>query len=558
MKINKKYLSLVLFVLVSTTFLFTACEIKNPTQGLEVRIETIERTTTVSVQFVDAATQQLVQVPVEVVFEGDGKEEIISSTNVEISELTSNQGVAVFAIKDDVVPSEADPFKVNLVCQADGYLSTSQPVSISKTGAASIIIFMTNLTNLPSGTASNTETTGTSSNTTGTSGTIVVSSGEDNTSNSQATITLPQGTILKDQNGNALSGTIKTTVTYFNPTDQEALTAFPGGFSVEVENENGEMQEGGFVSAGFVAVEMTVDGTPVETFENGTLQLDIDIPADVINPETEQPVASGDVIPLWSFNEDTGEWKYEGEVTIAKSGKSKTGLKATYKGIPHLSYWNLDWFLFGNSWCSFGLTIKFESTTGCFENVRAKMFYESVLGSGNFDRSAYVWYNPIVYETDPYRTFEYVPPDKPFLIEVWNTDYSELLGTQILPNLCATDTTVVEFTPTNDNIHPVTLSVRVVCDSQSDNPRVVVVNGIPIYAQKVTENGVPLGSWFYIGNFNSGVLPTICLETNQYYIFQMEYDGEWYNSIDYEPPFLIDQNNILYEVIDDPRICDNL
>ncbi|MCD4746389.1 MAG: hypothetical protein K8R58_08825, partial [Bacteroidales bacterium] len=67
----------------------------------------------------------------------------------------------------------------------------------------------------------------------------------------------------------------------------------------------------------------------------------MDIPDNTYNPQTHTTVQDGDEIPLWSYEETTGEWSYEKTGTIIWNNKGKFEIKSE---LSHLSYWNWDWY----------------------------------------------------------------------------------------------------------------------------------------------------------------------------------------------------------------------
>lgn len=54
------------------------------------------------------------------------------------------------------------------------------------------------------------------------------------------------------------------------------------------------------------------------------------------------------MIPVYSFNEEIGEWQFEGRSEASVSGASSSAKSAGGLGVrfqtQHLTYWNLDWF----------------------------------------------------------------------------------------------------------------------------------------------------------------------------------------------------------------------
>ncbi len=157
---------------------------------------------------------------------------------------------------------------------------------------------------------------------------------------------LSANTVLKDAAGNLLTGDVSVEVALFDPSSDEALAAFPGGFTVgpDTERLNGAEPEGNFLSAGFMAVDI-VDGQGRKAHDLGgdaTLRFPID--ASAINPETGVALKAGDTVSVWSHDEATGRWAEEDQGGTGESviQEDNDGLYVEVS-TSHLSYWNLDW-----------------------------------------------------------------------------------------------------------------------------------------------------------------------------------------------------------------------
>lgn len=545
MKNRKFIVTILLLFTAALSFLVSSCDIKSPVEGLEVRLKTLSRTTTAAVRMKDAATGSLISNPVSVTFRGEDKELVISSTNVAITSANSNQGILTFSIKDDITPTTDNPIDLTLVCKTDGYITTSKNIKITKAGISNFSVSMVSDSNVPTGAVSNTESTGSTDSQNGISEDINISSGRETNSNAQATVSVPAGTRLIGADGNALNGDVVTRVAYFNPLDEESVNSFPGGLNVNVTNESGNNVNGQFVTAGFVAVDMTVNGEEVERFENGTLQLNIEIPEGVMNPITGQQVQSGDVIPLWSYDEDNGEWKFEQNITV---NGQVPNLKVSGKNLTHLTYWNLDWFIDNVTNCTFK-EISF-TASGCMSAVWLEIKY--TLNGTLYPLLAQ---EQNVSQLTSDNLYLYNFPDLPYTIKIYEmvngVKTNNVLFSVENEMICGPGVFNINIPPGSNNLQEVNLNVSIVCDSQSDNPRVITPDGYTLYAQKVGTN-----NWEFIGGFDNGQM-TACLEVGESYIFGMEYDGDWYQSDDYEPPFQITGTSINYSIVDDDRVCDN-
>ena len=510
MKVNRTTVYLILMFSFLISFLFNSCDIKDPIAGLEVRLQTLTRTTTITLDFRDANTgNQVSGTTITVFFEGDNKENIISTVNQKINNISTNTGFVNFAIEDHIVPSQNSPVKFIAVVNTSGYLSTSTNITISKEGSNFIPVFLASESAPPNGVISNTETKGTSVIGTGTDQDITVSSGEESNSQGSADIFVPQGTELKDRNGNTLTGDIKTTVTYFNPEDDESLQSFPGGFAVTVSDESGVERDVTFVTGGFAAIEMTVNGVPVESFGPG-VEINIDIPPNTINPQTGDPIQPGEDVPLWSYNEDNGKWKFETTLKVPTTSQPNGTYRVTYKNVEHLSWYNIDWAL---ARCEFGSTINFSGSGYSF--LVAKIF-RIISGSSQLLLSAGV------NASDPSFIVENAPVQEAgvtYKVEAYQNDV--LIGSlDGITDICAGAYTV-PVVGTTTNCTDVNVIVRAYC---RDRDPVLVVNpNIDIYIS--ADDGA---NYILAGTMVNGEITLTCLQLGKDYYFKVLYDGEWY------------------------------
>ncbi|MDA3859900.1 MAG: hypothetical protein PF445_01625, partial [Melioribacteraceae bacterium] len=427
------------------------------------------------------------------------------------------------------IPSPDNPIEVTIVVNADGYVSSSTQLYIASPGVSAHAIELANFNTPPVGVESNSSSGGSVSTAGGTSSDVIAGSSSDATSSS-ATISIPQGTILKGSNGEALSGTVETRVTYFDPQEEQSLNSFPGGFSVNTGTERGN-----FITAGFSAIDMTVGGAKVEEF-GSEVEIGIDVPVDLKKPDgsTIQP---GDKIPLWSYDEETGEWTQEGEVTVP-SGLAKTAdSKSVYKvkaTINHLSYWNLDWFQ--NS-CPLG--VKINITGGCFSYLGLKAKFT--------DREGYL-YSGYVYGDDRTVQLRYVPKDIPVNIVLWDYTTQSEVGSMVIDNLCQ-DGTIDIAVINNSGMEEVSAKATAVCHNSDGTVKSrFYPNNYPIYYKK--SNAF---NWNYLGMVINGEISS-CLEVPAEYTFGTYLDGKW---VQYD--YMVEQTNFEFEFSDlDPEYGDEM
>ncbi len=540
MKKSKLILAIFFIVAVVSGIFISSCDIKSPTEGIEVRLKGLERTTVITVQIYDAASGNQVDQQVTVNFSGANANKVISSSNQPITSLTTNTGNIVFSLKDEIVPNLENPVSLVLLFTSNGYINSSKQITIFKTGGSSYDMFLTNVNNTPQGVVTNLVREG-STGSSGLTAPITISSGLEPNSNSGASISVPAGTQLLDVNGNVLTGNVETRVTYFNPLDQSSLNSFPGGFEVSVQNETGQQQDVQFITAGFVSIDMTVNGTSVEGFSQSAT-ITFDIPDEVVNPETGQNVKAGDVIPLWSYDEDNGEWKWEGNYTVPARSARTGKMQIKKENVTHLSYWNLDWY---SDMCYYGTTIRL---IGCFDRtVIARIIRQS-------DNSQISY--KYIYSSDPNFYFYRAPQGLPVRVEFYEyvnywTD-GQKVGEVSIDDLCVEQTLNVNIDV--PGLREITINITGKC-TQTDPPRVFYPQGIPLY-YKVEGTY----SWINAGNIGSSPFEPgqikLCLKENTDYIFTAYIDGQWYYSSNYpDAPKRLEPGKTVYNfTIEDPDV----
>jgi hypothetical protein len=163
----------------------------------------------------------------------------------------------------------------------------------------------------------------------------ITSGGTLNGSDGSSVIITPNSFV--DASGNVVSGSIDVFITPVNTSNKASLASFPGQFSGIVE---GTGVESSIASLGTVEFVFTQNGEPLQLADGMTADILIPIYTDT-NPATGNAIQVGDVIALWSLNENTGIWLQEGTGTVVADTNSPTGfaLSAT---VSHFTWWNCD------------------------------------------------------------------------------------------------------------------------------------------------------------------------------------------------------------------------
>ena len=525
---TKKILSFLMAALVAGSLLLVPGCKKTPVDDVKLIIDFSMIKTQIGVTMVDAKTGHQIQTGnPEIKIEGQNKNLVMDISGRDNIKVVN--GLASLTLRANANPSSANPVKFIVIGTADGYLSTSQSVTVNEHGGYSVVLRLVKLNDLPpgvSGVVDNTDiiTGGDGSvlNEAIITAPVVVSTG------TSASLTIRKGTVIRDANGNPLSGTIYTTLVYFTNQDDEAMQSFPGGFNNTVILNDGSEADVTFFTAGFLAITMTdASGNAAKTFDP-PLEVYMEIPEQTIDHEGN-PITSGMEIPLWSYDEATGVWQQEPENAQVQQSSGRGVFYAEFE-IDHLSWWNLDWFV--NS-CYIGATIIIEKTGCAADN---SVYLELRRENGDYLAGYYLWLNdgpnPINLMWVPQNTSAnlFIKPDY----------YSDPFAFLFIDDLCdGTYTIEIEFT---DNLVPVYGLFVGLCPN---NPDIELrPSGYGWYSKA--------NSWWWNTAFVWNGEVSICLEQNTWYTFGTVFDGVWY-----QYDFYIDQTQYIFEMEMGPDFCDD-
>ncbi len=152
------------------------------------------------------------------------------------------------------------------------------------------------------------------------------------TGTDNARLELPANALVKPD-GTPVTGSVNVSLSPVDINDPTEKNAFPGSF--EGVQPNG-------ISTGIVSL-----GTTEFALEQGGQRLNLKAGASAkvrlpmyANSNLDgSPINLGDTIPLWSLNEQTGDWVQEGTGVVVDSGAGTRALETT---VTHFSWWNVD------------------------------------------------------------------------------------------------------------------------------------------------------------------------------------------------------------------------
>ncbi|MFZ4797244.1 MAG: hypothetical protein ACOYMA_07090 [Bacteroidia bacterium] len=350
-KISQKILlSIAMFAMV-----MQAC--KNPAEGFIITVNSDISTNNFGFRVLNAnpnleeippnLTMKIVGPNADLVFSSDG------SKNFSVG-----SGIFSLILKPGIKPSLSNSIKFTVMLESNGYIKSITPIEIIDEGSKSFDIFMVKKDNPPIGVAVKEETIVLPSNGELAATTIIeipLTNGKQET----AKLEIPKGTKMLDENGNVITGSVNISLAHFDNRSQESLNSFPGGFTATnlVDKNGKEMEPVVFETAGFISIDMSNGTQTVKSFSS-PIAVSMGINENTTNPETNSIVKEGDSIPTWSLDTKTGQWTKEDVAVIVKN--STTNKLETVFNIPHLSWWNLDYY-YGS--CTYGSAITIKSNT---------------------------------------------------------------------------------------------------------------------------------------------------------------------------------------------------
>lgn len=242
-----------------TLFLFmilsTSCDIKSPVENVKVLFNEAPLPAIVAIDVVDAGTGEQIFLDNDLLYliiEGPDKSVITSMAEKPQTTFSSSSGYFNFAVAEGHEISPEHPIKITIIVKSEGYITVSRLLSITSSQGENYSIALVHRNSTPSG-ATTTVNVGGVTNTSGeVTESIDFTAEPEAVTGTKTTVRIGEGTVIKSQTGNALSGTLTTNLTQFNAKSEESLDAFPGGLLAQVEEPESGTKEAVFIPAGFI------------------------------------------------------------------------------------------------------------------------------------------------------------------------------------------------------------------------------------------------------------------------------------------------------------------
>ncbi|RXK87335.1 hypothetical protein [Filimonas effusa] len=310
----KRFYSIGAAVLIVSVSIITWCCTK-PTKDFVVNISSNIINYKATVQFVDAQTGA-VPAGLAVALDGTNAAVIYDYSGTKQLQVSS-AGLLTVGVDPKFDPT-SNSLSFNLKSSAANYLAVNTPVTFtSGSNNQNFVVSMINLNNTPAGVKVVQPTASISAGTVTTP--ITAATTTDANTSVTASITVPTGTQLRDANNTVINGsTVNVVVAAFDPAQQKAMQAFPGG-QVQYNVQGVSGGQVFFLPAGFATINMSVNNTEVRNFST-LVPVEIALNPNTFNPSTNALVKAGDALNVYSYQVQTGLWQFEKTATAATVG----------------------------------------------------------------------------------------------------------------------------------------------------------------------------------------------------------------------------------------------
>ena len=413
---------------------------------------------------------------------------------------------------------------VNVIVDIPGYLKRNVPVTFIKgINNGFVEVALIKETNLPQGIKLAEDKTGKIDPVTGLDKTISIKASNDDVGGVTTEISIPAEVKMFGKNAKGekepLSGNLEAKVISF--TDNGDLTAyFPGGLMpTNIDMGDGTTRDGAFVSAGFAAINMKVNGKTVKTFEGGEVEVKMTLGKTTYNPATGLPFKKDDTIDIWSYDDDKGQWKFEKTGIVQEDTNGSLYVAFTTK---HLSYFNLDYLASGDGGRCFFANLKIKWTGVTTENKIRARFVFTYLGTGTSPWTQRV----MTTEGEVYNDaniYIYNAPRLPIQIEVYDIDNGKSLAKKTFANgaLC-NGNAEISITAPAPVIELVSLTYKGMCSGTRIYPPV----GTLVYYKPAGGNWQIFHYVDYAKRFDTKIV-TNKLKMNETYDFRIYAGGKF-------------------------------
>ncbi len=334
----------------------------------------------IEAQIKDAVSGDLISSNINIEIVGAQAANVINFEGEAKSKYTK-KGPSFYIGFQNIFPSLTNPIKLKVLISADGYLSNSRDILLTDVENPPVEIALVKIDSPPAGSAikqANISVT--------TSGASQATTLEVVNQQKATLVAINQGTIMKDSQGNVVTGNLTSTVATFSGTSAEAAPSFPGGnAAVLAKDIDGKTNVSAtLVPIAFADISIKSSGGAEVTSFTKPISISFEVDPNTINPTTNLEVKVGDSFSVYSYSNATAVWTYDKEGTIiSKNGKLFVSFESNH----------LTWFYIGYTYRipnSVQINLTVDGAPNNSANGRSLSYYALIkYNIGRFTYSAY-------------------------------------------------------------------------------------------------------------------------------------------------------------------------
>ena len=406
------------------------------------------------------------------------------------------------AIRPNTEIISGQSLKFNVIAEAEGYLSNSIAVTVD---ANDDFIYaelnLVNLSALPKGVVAKNASSTDFDQDVPLNDIIVLVEDESSVPDEslKARLTFKKGTILKDEDGNNISGNELTAqITYFNGIEDDAVLSATGGKG-NIVLEDGSIA----IVNGMVDVNAFLNGKKIKSFSNSVI-VDIFLESNSFNPKTNASYKVGDEVTIISRSKAGDEFVNEGKASLVLD-ESTQRLKVSFNAT-HFSV--------------FGAVELYESITDGGndkgdDNVGEKDLYEYQFRYKS-NGQLFAWGGGYSHTAEALlkRLSSNIPDVKSdFVLEIY------LFGAlRVKKTFSSGDSIIIVPTDLLENPSPM--------DKLNFELQTKCTDGTFLYTGPIQYRLSGTGKWLTFSNAADGLLTTRLLDWGKTYDFRVTYKGE--------------------------------
>lgn len=481
------------FVLLAAVVSILCLRCKNPLNDIEVNVnaDVIKYSAVIDLKEITGAVPTGLQVSVT----GEDKDAVYDLGGFKT--ISVNNGIVAVGLDPRTTPSASNPIKFNLVISGGGYLPMNIPVTMVGNQLQQIrSVKVMKVTAPAPGCSTISPAFGLTNGATASA--VTFGSALSSANPETVTVGVPAGTSFKDADGKAISGSnLQVNMAEFD-NSEESMSVFPGGSmtATDVLGPNNSTSALTFIPAGFLNLDMSVNNIAVRLFSQ-PISLSMGIDTDYKNPGTDAAVKAGDMLAVYSYQVESGQWKFESNVpVISSNGKLKVDFTTNH----------LTWYMVGKAVeaCTSGLTLNIKApwTAGKEHPVRVEVKMKG------FD--SYKVFKAEFSLTDNKIEFIDKLPNKPLSVVVYNGLDGQVLAETEISSSCNQSVTLNVKEPATLNPE-VSMKLTVKCPN-----KLAVVPPDFFFYYKETGKNEPFK---LLGLVSKGEFKTRILKTGVHYDF---------------------------------------